>query len=87
MWYGMSTGNDMDDMMGGLSGRVGDEFDRAFLSEMIVHHQGAVEMAQAALQNAKHEEIRQMAQDIISAQTSEIQQMQSWQKSWYSTGQ
>ena len=80
---GMGMGNAMDDMMEGLQGKTGDEFDKAFLSEMIVHHQGAVQMAQAALQNAKHDEIKQMAQNIISAQTSEIQQMQGWQKTWY----
>lgn len=73
----------MDDMMEGLSGKTGDEFDKAFLSEMIVHHEGAVEMAQAALQNAKHQEIKNLANAIISAQTTEIVQMKAWQKSWY----
>ena len=80
---GMGMGNAMDDMMEGLSGKQGDEFDKAFLSEMIMHHQGAVQMAQAALQSAKHQEIRDMAKAIISAQTTEISQMQQWQKSWY----
>jgi len=76
-------GSTMDDMMSGLKGKTSDEFDRAFLSEMIMHHQGAVEMAQAALQDAKHQEIKDMAQAIISAQTTEINQMQMWGKSWY----
>lgn len=79
----MGMGNAMDDMMQDLDGKSGDAFDRAFLSGMIVHHQGAVAMAQAALQYAKHPEIKQMAQAIISAQTAEISQMQEWQKSWY----
>ena len=70
-------------MTGSLAGKTGDEFDAAFLSEMTFHHQGAVEMAQLALQNAKHPEIRAMAQNIIGAQTTEIQQMQNWQTSWY----
>ncbi|MFZ1988027.1 MAG: DUF305 domain-containing protein [Minisyncoccia bacterium] len=73
----------MGGMMAGLTGKTGDAFDRAFLSEMVMHHQGAVAMAQAALQHAKHAEITQMAQAIISAQTSEITQMQEWEKSWY----
>lgn len=79
----MGMGGAMDDMMQGLSGKTGDDFDRAFLSEMITHHQGAVEMAQAALKNAKHEEIKTMASAIITAQTNEIKQMQDWQKTWY----
>lgn len=73
----------MDDMMSGLDGKTGDAFDKAFLAEMIVHHQGAVDMAEAALKDAKHAEIKTMANAIISAQTAEIKQMQDWQKSWY----
>ena len=73
----------MGDMMAGLSGKIGDEFDKAFLAEMIVHHEGAVDMAKAALVNANHAELKTMAEAIISAQTSEIQQMQDWQKNWY----
>ncbi|MBY0473420.1 DUF305 domain-containing protein [Patescibacteria group bacterium] len=84
---GMGMGNAMDDMMVGLSGKTGDDFDKAFLSEMIVHHEGAVSMAKAALTDAKHPELKQMAQNIISAQTTEIQQMQAWQKSWYNVQQ
>ncbi len=73
----------MNGMMAGLEGKTGDEFDKAFLAEMIVHHEGAVDMAKAALVSAKHSEIKQMANAIISAQTTEITQMQAWQKSWY----
>ena len=76
-------GGAMGDMLEGLRDKTGDAFDRAFITEMTLHHQGAVEMAEAALVNAKHEEIRQMANAIISAQTAEIQQMQAWQESWY----
>lgn len=74
---------EMDSMMAALEGKTGDEFDKAFLSEMIMHHEGAVDMAEAALENAKHEEIKTMANAIISAQTAEIKQMQDWQKAWY----
>jgi uncharacterized protein (DUF305 family) len=50
---------------------------------MIVHHEGAVEMAEAALEHAKHEELKTMANAIISAQTSEIAQMKQWLRDWY----
>ncbi len=73
----------MNGMMQGLHGKSGDDFDKAFIEEMIVHHEGAVAMAQMALTNAKHEEIKTMANEIISAQTSEISQMKSWLKDWY----
>lgn len=81
MGSGMSGA--MEGMMTGLEGKTGDAFDQAFLSEMIMHHEGAVEMAEAALKSAKHQEIKDMAQAIISAQTSEITQMKLWQKNWY----
>lgn len=84
---GMSMGGAMNDMMAGLEGKKGDDFDKAFLSGMIMHHQGAVQMAEAALANAKHDEIKQMAHAIITAQTGEISQMKDWQKNWYSIGQ
>ena len=83
MGAGSGMSGAMAGMMSGLNGKTGDDFDKAFLSEMIVHHQGAVQMAQAALSNAKHAEIKQLAQGIINAQTSEITQMQQWQKTWY----
>lgn len=80
---GMGMGGAMDSMTMDLRGKTGDEFDKAFLAGMIVHHEGAVEMAQMALQYAKHQEIKDMAQAIISAQTTEINQMKAWGKSWY----
>ncbi len=82
-----SDGMTMTDMMAGmnaeLKGKTGDAFDQAFLSEMIVHHQGAVEMAQLALTNAKHAEIKNLAVAIVSAQNKEIADMKSWLNSWY----
>ncbi len=72
----------MDDMMTNLQGKTGDEFDKAFLSEMITHHQGAISMAQLAATQAKHQEVKDLATAIVSAQTSEISQMEAWQKSW-----
>lgn len=73
----------MGSMMSGLEGKTGDVLDKAFLSEMIVHHEGAVEMAQAILANGKHAELKTVAEAIVVAQTGEINQMKSWQKEWY----
>lgn len=50
----------------------GEYSDAAFVDAMVPHHEGAVEMAQVALDNAEHEEIRVLAQDIIGAQQAEI---------------
>lgn len=61
---------------------TGEEYDRNFIANMIVHHQGAVDMAKMALTNAKHVELKEMAKEIIAAQESEISQMESWRKEW-----
>lgn len=73
----------MDNMITGLQGKTGDDFDKAFLNEMTLHHQGAIKMANLALQNSKRQEIKDMARAIIDAQTKEIQQISEWQKNWY----
>ena len=72
----------MRDMASGLEGKSGDDFDKAFIKGMIIHHEGAVAMAKLSAQNAKHDEIRQLSTDIISAQEKEITQMKQWQSAW-----
>lgn len=79
----MDMSSMMADMNAALVGKKGDAFDQEFLSEMIVHHQGAIDMAKLALTNAKHQELKTLADEIIKAQTTEIEQMKLWQKSWY----
>lgn len=72
----------MREMMQNLDGKSGDDFDRAFVSDMIVHHQGAVKMAEAALKSSKNPELLGLARSIIKAQAEEIDLMKGWQKAW-----
>jgi uncharacterized protein (DUF305 family) len=46
--------------------------DKAFVREMVPHHQMAKEMAGMALMGAGHPQIKTLAKNIISAQTAEI---------------
>lgn len=73
----------MGAMTSGLTGKTGDELDKAFLDEMIVHHEGAVEMAQTLLAGTKRPELTKLGNDIITAQTKEIQMMKDWRKAWF----
>jgi uncharacterized protein (DUF305 family) len=79
----------MDDMMmtmtKNLQGKTGATFDKAFIDDMIPHHQGAVEMAELVLTSTERPELKKMAQEIIDAQTKEIKMMQEWQKEWFTT--
>ena len=81
---GMMDNDDMSmgQMSASLQGKTGDSFDEAFLSGMIAHHQGAIDMAKLVKANAKHDELKAMADDILSAQSKEIDQMQTWQTDW-----
>jgi uncharacterized protein (DUF305 family) len=79
----MSEGDmTMGEMSANLENKTGDDFDKAFLGSMVAHHQGAITMAKLAQTSAKHDEIKNMAKDIISAQSKEINMMQTWQSSW-----
>ncbi len=82
MMKNMDDGMTMNDMVNDLKGKKGNDFDKAFLIGMIEHHQGAIDMANLAKQYAGHDEIKTMADSIISAQTIEIDQMRQWLKDW-----
>ncbi|MCM0590252.1 MAG: DUF305 domain-containing protein [Gloeotrichia echinulata IR180] len=59
------------------------QVDKHFIEMMIPHHQLAVEMADLALQKAKHPEIKKLAAAIKTDQTKEIEQMKAWYQQWY----
>ena len=58
-------------------------YDALFIDSMIVHHQGAITMAQEALEKAQHTELKMFAQNVIMVQDGEITQMQVWRNNWY----
>ena len=79
---GEMPGMGMSDMMN-LANLKGDDFDKQFLTMMRMHHMSAIEMAQLVPERATPQELKTLGQNIISSQTSEIQQFQRWLKSWY----
>jgi len=97
-WYGEDVSDTFSGMgMGsGITnmGMMGDQtdvkqlqnalvFDRAFIEEMIPHHQMAVMMAQMLQITTERPEMKQLAKDIIQAQTKEINAMRDWYRLWY----
>jgi uncharacterized protein (DUF305 family) len=63
-----------------------DPFDKAFIDAMIPHHRSAIEMARVALENSDNLKIKELAENIISAQQEEIEQMTRWRQQWYPEG-
>ncbi|MDT0119026.1 DUF305 domain-containing protein [Kocuria sp. PD6] len=93
--HGQSMNADMQGaMMGEMDGMdgmsleklaklSGDDFDKAFLEEMIAHHQVALEMAEMELQMGTDPELRAMAEKMIEDQQAEIELMQGWLEEWF----
>lgn len=58
-------------------------FDVMFIDGMIVHHRGAITMAEQVLVESERPELRQLAEAIIAAQQPEIDQLTAWRNDWY----
>lgn len=98
-WFGRDVPDASRSMGGGSNmmmhgGMMGDEFDvkkleaaepfdKAFVEEMIPHHQMAVMMAQMLLSSTDRPDMKQLAENIIEAQTKEINEMREWYRAWF----
>lgn len=57
--------------------------DQHFIEQMIPHHEGAIAMAELALEKAQRPEIKTLAENIIEAQAREIGEMKDWYQEWF----
>lgn len=64
-----------DDQMSSLMGISGPEFDQMWLTMMIEHHEGAIEMAQDVLDTTSNPEVEQLATAVVEGQEKEIATM------------
>lgn len=70
---GMLTESQMNE----LSQATGAELDQLYLELMIIHHEGAIGMAQTELKEGKNPAALKLAQGVIDTQQAEIKQMQA----------
>jgi uncharacterized protein (DUF305 family) len=67
---------------------VGGEYsDKRFIDAMVPHHQGAIDMAEVALENAEHLELLQLTENVISTQQTEIEQLRSIKEQEFGTSE
>jgi uncharacterized protein (DUF305 family) len=57
--------------------------DRAFIEEMIPHHEEAISSSKAILKVAEDPDVRRIAEAVIEAQQVEVSQMNSWFIEWF----
>ncbi|AXB47683.1 DUF305 domain-containing protein [Amycolatopsis albispora] len=72
---GMATPEQLDQ----LRAAKGTDFDRLFLDLMIRHHEGALTMAEQQLAGGLNDRAQEMAQEVITGQTAEIERMRAVQ--------
>ncbi|MFH8253140.1 DUF305 domain-containing protein [Microbacterium sp. B2969] len=75
---GMDHGDGMmsEDDMAALDAATGPEASRLFLEQMIMHHEGAIEMAQTEVESGQNPDAVALANKIVEDQTTEIATMQ-----------
>ena len=69
----------------GMEARDGRYSDERFIDEMVPHHRNAVDMAEVALDNAEHEEVEELAENIVSTQEAEIEELRSIKREAFGT--
>ncbi|GAB3850269.1 DUF305 domain-containing protein [Nesterenkonia populi] len=69
---GMMSEGDLEQ----LETASGEEASRLFLEQMIIHHEGAVSMAEDHLENGESPDALELSENVISEQSAEISQMQ-----------
>ncbi|MFB9248767.1 DUF305 domain-containing protein [Sphaerisporangium melleum] len=92
-WNAESPGDDMSSMGHGMDGMMsaddmkeleglsGGAFDKAFLTMMIEHHEGAVVMAEKEQASGTYAPARELAGAIVTSQTAEIGTMKQMLRS------
>lgn len=73
----------MDDALADLERLAGEEFEIEYVNQIIPHHQGALEMAQAVVDRAPNQEVRDAAARIIEDQQREIDELTTFLREKY----
>ncbi|MFE3456472.1 DUF305 domain-containing protein [Nocardiopsis aegyptia] len=73
--HGDMPGMMSDEEMAELEAAEGGEFDTLFLEMMVLHHEGAITMAETEIEEGLDPEARELAEEIFEVQHAEIERM------------
>lgn len=84
-WFGKeyTTNQNYKPMMTEMSGKTGKDLDKAYIKGMIMHHEGAIEMAKKIKTITQKPELLTTANNIISSQETEKNTLMNWLMSKY----
>jgi len=86
-WYGVTYEPQMNPWMRKALERLaplqGAEFEVEFMRAMIRHHEQAVREGEHCVERGHHDQLINLCEDIIAAQTQEIAVMEGWLCIWY----
>lgn len=83
--YSANSGNNSMMNMMGINNQSRNNIDQRFIEQMIPHHESAIAMASLVPQKSNRTELKNLANNIITTQTTEIDKMKQWYKNWYGT--
>lgn len=86
-WYGIyyepQMSKSSQKRMERLAALSGAEFEIEFMQQMIKHHAVAVKAAEDCQEEAYHQELIELCENIEATQTAEIELMNEWLCEWY----
>ena len=86
MGSGMGHGMGMPGMATCIEAlKTANDFDRAFIEQMMPHLRMGVMMASHAQLTTKHRELRELEAAMVRVQSQDIEQMERWYLDWYGT--
>lgn len=77
----MSAMSDMSKVMQGM--RSTGNQDRDFITQMIPHHDSAIDMANAELRYGRDARVKKVARGIVKSQSKDITNMKKWHQAWF----
>jgi uncharacterized protein (DUF305 family) len=81
-WYGVGEGELMSEA-NGMLGNADKRVDLRYLEGMIVHHRGAMQLAEQVKEKSHRKEIRDLATMILNDEPKSIDELYRWRNEWY----